>query len=153
MKYVATKRPKLDVGKPDAWTWLTEDGHFTNGRYSVIPIAKDILPKEMYEKEKIMAVSKLIEDLPYVEITEFSYILQIPPSRFTKKYIDVLVYEGVMADGENGKIVLNREYVDVVLSRYPEARIKVCDDCHVVAFYDNDDDLLVGAVLPMLYYV
>lgn len=146
MQYVATKRPKLDIVRGR----LTKDGHFTNGHYSVIPIAKDLLPKEMYEKEKIMAVSKLIEDLPYVEITEFSYILQIPPSRSTKKYIDALVYEGVMADGENGKIVLNREYVDVVLSRYPEARIKVCDDCHVVAFYDNDDDLLVGAVMPML---
>lgn len=150
MQYVATKRPKLDVGKPDAWTGLTEDGHFTNGHYSVIPIAKDILPKEMYEKERIMAVSEAVGDSPYVEITEFSYILQIPPSRSTKKYIDALVYEGVMADGENGKIVLNREYVDVVLSRYPEARIKVCDDRHAVAFYDDDDDLLVGVVMPML---
>lgn len=146
MQYVATKRPKLDIARAR----LTKDGHFTNGYYSVIPTGKDPLPKEIYEKEKIMAVSKLIEDLPYVEITEFSYILQIPSSRSTKKYIDVLVYEGVMADGENGKIVLNREYVDVVLSRYPEARIKVCDDCHAVAFYDNDDDLLVGAVMPML---
>ena len=148
MQYVATKRPKLDVGKPDAWTGLTEDGHFTNGHYSVIPIAKDILPKEMYEKEKLMAVSEVVGDSPYVEITEFSYILQIPSP--TKKRIDVLVYEGVMADGENGKIVLNREYVGVAVSRYPEARIKVCADCHAVAFYDDDDELLVGAVMPML---
>jgi len=141
MEYVATRRPRLDASRQ--FCYMTEDGHFTNGHYSVIPDAKDSFTRDFLAKEKADAIGKIIGDLPYIEI-EFSYILQISAKN---KYKDVLVYKGMIHDHME-KIIVNREYVDIVLSRYPHATIKAFDDHLALAFYY--EDVLVGVVMPII---
>lgn len=152
MKYAAAKNVKLHVVNGDNWTGLTEDGHFTNGYYSVIPIGSDSIPKEMYDKEPISAIIPTI--VPDVEYFQVEYEKIIQERTFDKKgkvkYYDILCLRFC-----DDLIYLNREYVDTILCRYPGAVPWVSDKFHAVVFKHQsheyeEGEKIVDIVMPII---
>lgn len=177
MEYRCKNVIPLNNLKKTDYSAVTHDRHFTDGYFSVLlKNGNREVPLFVSNFNKTSIVDSIYLDETLYQECQFSHIEQFYNSelKITRKelecfkhtvkcgrsllyyYIDtnhkkkeILDVLAIPYDGET-YIYLNRKYVDIIVSRFPNYRVYRRDPFTAVVFKDAETEELVGLVMPIL---
>lgn len=143
MEYKAAKKNHVKYDKSDQWSGISKNEFFTTGIYA-IKLNNEIkskLPAIVFDQKADVDICEMF--VPE-SINEYKYecIYQVTKD---KKLLDIVKLTNIDTDE---CLFIQRKYIDVILTYYPDAKPSGTDKNHAVLFYQSD--ALIGVIMPFL---